>query len=86
MDVISTLFSFICISFFIVIIAAILLALYLKSRMDVFREVEEEEDAFNESQVIDADYYAIGADETPSPPTSPTEIAPIPPRHHDKPY
>lgn len=84
MNVIGTLFSFICVSFFIVVIAAILLALYLKSRMDVFREVEEEEEAFNETQVIDADYYAIGADETPSAPASPTEITPLPPRHRNE--
>jgi len=82
MNVVSAIFSFICLSFFIVIIAVILLAIYLKSRMAVFKEVQEEEEAFNNGQVIDTDYYTVGADETPSPPTSPSEII-LSPKHDD---
>jgi len=82
MGVINLLLSFICLSFFILIVGAIALAMYLKSRMDVFKEVQADEEAFYNTPVIDAQYHTVGMDESPSPPVTPAEIT-FP--HHDQP-
>ena len=63
MQVIGTLFFFICISFIIMIFAVILLAVYLKNKMAVFKEVQAENESYHHEPYKDADFYSIGHDE-----------------------
>ena len=48
MNVIGTILSLICFSFLIVIFALMIFATYLKSRMDVFDQVQAEDEAYHE--------------------------------------
>jgi cell division protein FtsN len=63
MHIFSVLFSLICLSFLIVVVGAIVFALFMKQRMEVFREVQMDEIAFNNGPVVDAQYETI--DEAP---------------------
>lgn len=65
MGVIGTIFFFICLSFVIVIFGAVLFAVYLKNKMVVFKEVQKEEEIYNQEPYMDADFYSIGR-EAPS--------------------
>ena len=63
MNVIGALLSLICISFIIVIFALMIFATYLKSRMDVFDQVQAEDEAYHEGPYVDADFYAVDEEE-----------------------
>ncbi len=67
MNVIGVIFFFICLSFLIVIFAAIVFAIYLKTRMAVFKEVQAENEAYHHEPYKDADFDAIGRDEDADP-------------------
>ncbi len=76
MDVIGTIFFFICLSFLIVIFGVVIFAMYLKSKMTVFKDVRKEEEDYNREPYVDADFYTIGH-ETPIEtvePVAPVEI------------
>ena len=62
MSVIGTIFFFICLSFVIVIFGVVLFAVYLKNKMVVFKEVQKEEESYNQEPYVDADFYSIGRD------------------------
>ncbi len=63
MNVIGAILFFICLSFFIVIFGVVILALYLKHKMPVFKEVQRENEAYHREPYRDADFYAIGRDD-----------------------
>jgi hypothetical protein len=63
MQVIGAIFFFICLSFLIVLVGAILFAVYLKNKMTVFKEVRMENEAYHHEPYKDADFYSIGHDE-----------------------
>ena len=63
MSVIGAILFFICLSFLIVIFGVIVLALYLKNRMVVFKEVQMEDEAYHHEVYKDADFYTIGQEQ-----------------------
>ncbi len=67
MSVIGAILSFICLSFLIVVFGVILLALYLKRKMTVFKDVQMENEAYHHEPYKDADFYSIGRDEDAEP-------------------
>ena len=77
MNVIGAIFFFICLSFFIVIVGAIILAVYLKNKMVVFKTIQEENEAYHHEPYVDADFYSIGqerSDPVPSAPVADEEV------------
>ena len=63
MNVIGAILSLICLSFIIVIFAVLIFATYLKSRMDVFDQVQGEDEAYHNAPYVDADFYAVDEEE-----------------------
>ncbi len=63
MNVIGAIFSFICLSFLIVVFLLIVATIYLKNRMAVFKEVQSENEAYHHEPYKDADFYSIGHEE-----------------------
>lgn len=66
MSIIGTLLFFICLSFLVVIFGVIILALYLKSKMTVFKEVQMENESYHHEPYTDTDFHSIGQERTES--------------------
>ncbi len=60
MQVIGAIFFFICLSFFIVIFGVVIFAIYLKNKMTVFKQVQNENESYHNEPYVDADFYTIG--------------------------
>ena len=63
MNVIAAILFFICFSFIIVIFGVVVLALFLKSKMTIFKQVQTENESYHNEPYVDADFYSIGHDE-----------------------
>ncbi len=70
MQVIGAILFFICLSFLIVIFGVVLFAIYLKNKMPIFKEIQQENAAYHPDPYKDADFYSIGHEE----PSTPVEI------------
>ncbi|HID33586.1 MAG TPA: hypothetical protein EYP25_03280 [Anaerolineae bacterium] len=64
MNVIGAIFFFICLSFIIVIFGVVVMAVYLKNKMTVFKEVQMEHESYYHEPYKDADFHAIGQERT----------------------
>lgn len=63
MQVIAAIFFFICLSFIIVIAGLILLAMYLKRKVIVFKQVQTGSESYQNEPYVDADFHTIGHEE-----------------------
>ncbi len=66
MSVIGAIFFFICLSFIIVIFGVVVLAVYLKNKMTVFKEVQMENESYHHEPYKDVDFHTIGQERTES--------------------
>ncbi len=60
MQIIGTLFLLMCFLFLAVIFGVVVFAMYLKSKMSVFKDVQTENEAYHNEPYVDADFYSIG--------------------------
>ena len=60
MQIIGTIFFFMCFLFLAVIFGVVVFAIYLKNKMTVFMDVQMENEAYHKEPYVDADFYSVG--------------------------